>query len=291
MSLPFQPQGLQPNMAPVPQRLGPTPGPAPQQISPGSQPQTMAPYMGMPTPPPAPNMAMMPGPVTSMMDSVRQSIATARVSSQRRDVPEGQAIYVVNNMEFRVTQGQDHIDVCHLTCLLPIQDGNGVRYGESGYTGAIPGSSYEYSIFRNYKWNTHSQRWLDIVVCFQEITPDVLKQWQASVEGQNHIVQLIQCYIGFDFTTGQPIQSVLANTHCAEINCQVVRKPKKINRQPVMDATTGQPIMQDLRNVYFNRNVKVAEVWQALGGSNAELVYRCFGGKENFERAYQLQNS
>lgn len=258
--------------------------------------QAQAPTMPMPAQAPAamPQVNLMQATgqtaVPNAMDAMLKAMTEAKVSDQRRNLPVGQAIYAINNVVFTVTeQSSRHIDKMILTCVTPMNDANGLKYGTQGYSGAIPGMSYEYPIFRDYKMNYHVREWLNVVKCMLGITGEQLSQIQASPGGDKQLLQYVSYYFGFDFSTNQPTQSCLANTEAVEINVTVNRKAKKVNGQSVYDAS-GQPIMVDYHNTFFNRRVLLSELLAAFAGREAEL-YKCFGGQENFERAYAVQNS
>ena len=263
----------------------PTPATAPS-VAPAMAPAQATPQIPVALMPPVPAAA----PGMSPMDMLRKQVSEASVSEQRKNLPEGTAIFVINAMTRKLSLQKMDYDVMTLICIQPITDVNGLRHGDQGYAGPIPGSSYEYPIFINPKYNGHVRQWLDLVKCFQNWDADTLKAYQASPEGLDQLMPLIQYYIGFDFATNKPMASVLANMNCAEVNTAITRKQgRAADGKTLLFDQAGQPIMKEYTNTYFNRHVPIAEVWQAVG-QNPEFVYRCFGGKENFERAYAFQN-
>jgi len=261
-----------------------TPTPAPGY----SQPPTPPAY-----PPAVPGLARATAgqPMTNVMDTLRKQCADATISDQRRGMPLGTAIYIVNDVTYKVTPTNNiPLDSIMLTCAVPITDSMGLKYGEQGYSGSIPGTQYEYVIFRNSKYGGHMRQWLDLVKCFLGLTPDKIKEYQKTDQGIDYLLQLIQVLIGYDFNTNQSTQSCLANMNACEIATvqRMVDDKNKQTGQPNYDQN-GQKIQKAVVNTYFNKHVLLADLYPMFTGQEATL-FQYFGGQENFNRAYAAQN-
>lgn len=226
----------------------------------------------------------------NMMDTLRKQVAEAVVSDPRRGLPLGTAIYVVNDIVYEMVGANKDkpLDSVKLTCVIPNTDGDGLKMGEQGYSGALPGSAYDTGIFRMGRFGPNISQQLLLVRCFSGLTSDEIKAYQNTPEGVTYLIQLISLYFGFDFVSNTVTQSCLANMNLVEANTILTIVDSKTNGVIDYDEK-GQAKKKTFINTYWNKHIPIAEIWPLFAGQE-EKLYSYFGGQDNFLRAWAAQN-
>lgn len=227
---------------------------------------------------------------------IMEAMKTSRLGGKRNDLPEGTGIFLIKDGMYRKTPTQGaNITAFSLLCIKGIEDGQKLIPASAQYTGPRAGETYEYAVFHDSKYpNILGSQYLQITAACMGWTKEQVEQYQAQQDGFQAIAEMMARILCVD-AHGNPVvengvlaRSIVANQVLVEITKKTQMKSKKMNGQPVYDAT-GKPVQQPVTNVYWNKRVWLSDaLTQGIFNSEAELV-AAFGSPEAAQAAYQTE--
>lgn len=225
----------------------------------------------------------------ALNNALMEALQTASTGSRRNNMPPGVGVFLLKSCKFVITEGGKYkISAFTMYCLYGIKDANGIAFGTQGYTGPVPGDSYEVAIFQDIspkysKINMGNN--LRVVRVCMGWTEDYMKQYQATPEGNQILLGLLSGMFCCDPLTLAPTQQECAfsNQVAVEMACVVTRKEEKGSDGKVVYDEHQQKKMKVKEYQNWNEKVPLATVAQTIGDA---AVIAAWGSKEAFEAAY-----
>ena len=230
----------------------------------------------------------------SRLQLVRDALKTASVKSGRNDLPIGTGIFLLKSGKLFITTGQLNISTFSLLCLQGIRDGAGSVYGVEGYTGPIPGETYDESIFQNFEPKrvaTTIANNLRAVTACMGWTEDQVKAFKSTEAGESVLFELIKGMMCIDMETGAPTEQPCCFSN--QVVIQMTRRPKIVEQK---DAVTKQPLYdahgivatKTYINTFWDKKIALPDVLTLIG--EPETI-KAFGSAEAYLAAVENENA
>jgi hypothetical protein len=153
---------------------------------------------------------------------------------------------------------------------------------------------YEFAVFHDTKYpNILGSQYLQITAACMGWSPEQVKEYQSTPEGQQAIMELTARVMCVDAhgnqvmdEAGQPASSIISNQAIVDVTKKSQLKDKKINGQPAFDAS-GQKMQITVTNTYFNKRIWLDDL-VAQGVTEEELL-KAFGSSEAAAAAYKIE--
>ena len=243
---------------------------------------------------PAPAAAAAPLGGGSRLQLVRDALKTASVKSGRNDLPIGTGIFLLKSGKLFITTGQLNISTFSLLCLQGIRDGAGNVYGVEGYTGPIPGETYDESIFQNFEPKrvaTTIANNLRAVTACMGWTEDQVKAFKSTEAGESVLFELIKGMMCIDMETGASTEQPCCFSN--QVVIQMTRRPKIVEQK---DAATKQPLYdahgvaatKTYINTFWDKKILLPEVLTLIG--EPETI-KAFDSAEAYLAAVENENA
>ena len=225
---------------------------------------------------------------------VRDALKTASVKTGRNDLPIGTGIFLLKSGKLFITAGQLSISTFSLPCLQGIRDGAGNVYGVEGYTGPIPGETYDESIFQNFEPKrvvTTIANNLRAVTACMGWTEDQVKAFKSTQAGESVLFELIKGMMCIDMETGAPTEQPCCFSN--QVVIQMTRRPKIVEQK---DAATKQPLYdahgvvatKTFINTFWDKKIPLPDVLTLIGEPETIKV---FGSAEAYLAAVENENA
>lgn len=230
----------------------------------------------------------------TMLESMMNAMATATVGSQRNDFPLGTGISLLKSGKFFITEdGKWKIASFSFLCLKGIVDANAIACGSPGYSGPIPGETYEVALFQDYSPKKQKGTMganLSAVQACMGWSKEKMKQFQSTPEGLQTLTQLwagLLCCDMLANATNQPC--IFANQVVIQISTKsrMYEQKDKVTKQPLYDKD-GNKAMGTSINTYWDKKVPLADLVTMI--PEAEIV-AAFGTAEAFNAAHQNETA
>ena len=230
----------------------------------------------------------------SRLQLVRDALKTASVKSGRNDLPIGTGIFLLKSGKLFVTTGQLNISTFSLLCLQGIRDGAGNVYGVEGYTGPIPGETYDESIFQNFEpkrvASTIANNLRAVTACMGW-SEDQVKAFKTTEAGESVLFELIKGMMCIDMETGAPTEQPCCFSN--QVVIQMTRRPKIVEQK---DAATKQPLYdahgvvatKTFINTFWDKKIPLPDVLTLIGEPETIKV---FGSAEAYLAAVENENA
>lgn len=225
---------------------------------------------------------------------VREALKTASVKSGRNDLPIGTGIFLLKSGKLFITAGQLNISTFSLLCLQGIRDGAGNVYGVEGYTGPIPGETYDESLFQNFEpkrvASTIANNLRAVTACMGW-TEDQVKAFKSTEAGESVLFDLIKGMMCIDMETGLPTEQPCCFSN--QVVVQMTRRPKIVEQK---DAATKQPLYdahgvvatKTYINTFWDKKIPLPDVLIMVGESE---TVKAFGTAEAYLAAVENENA
>ncbi len=230
----------------------------------------------------------------SRLQLVRDALKTASVKSGRNDLLIGTGIYLLKSGKLFVTTGQLNISTFSLLCLQGIRDGAGNVYGVEGYTGPIPGETYDESLFQNFEPKrvaaTMANNLRAVTACMGW-TEDQVKAFKSTEAGESVLFELIKGMMCIDMETGAPTGQPCCFSN--QVVIQMTRRPKiveqkdAVTKQPLYDAQ-GIAATKTYINTFWDKKILLPEVLTLIG--EPETI-KAFDSAEAYLAAVENENA
>lgn len=230
----------------------------------------------------------------SRLQLVRDALKTASVKGGRNDLPIGTGVFLLKSGKLFVTTGQLNISTFSLLCLQGIRDGAGNVYGVDGYTGPIPGETYDESLFQNFEPKrvaaTIANNLRAVTACMGW-TEDQVKAFKSTEAGESVLFELIKGMMCIDMETGAPTEQPCCFSN--QVVLQMTRRPKIVEQK---DAATKQPLYdvhgvvatKTFINTFWDKKIVLPDVLTLIGESE---VIKAFGSAEAYLAAVENENA
>jgi len=240
---------------------------------------------------PAPAVGAAPLNGGSRLTGVMAALATASSGSNINKPPVGSGVFLLQSGKYFVSEVKGtQISAFKMLCLVGGTDAAGISHGTPHYTGPVPGEVYDVSFFIDMtptKQKYLLDRMVGALQCCMGWDQAKTKLYQSTPDGLQKLSNLLIAMFCYDINTGQGTgqASCFSNQVVLQLNTKASRSAKKVNGQPVYDAT-GAPVMSDYENTYWEAKIPLADIHAALGDAG---VIEAFGTAEAWAAAVQTE--
>ncbi len=230
----------------------------------------------------------------SRLQLVRDALKTASVKSGRNDLPIGTGIFLLKSGKLFITTGQLNISTFSLLCLQGIRDGAGNVYGVEGYSGPIPGETYDESLFQNFEPKrvaaTIANNLRAVTACMGW-TEDQVKAFKSTEAGESVLFELIKGMMCIDMETGAPTEQPCCFSN--QVVLQMTRRPKiveqkdKVTKEFKYDKD-GNKLTDTYINTFWDKKIPLPEVLTLIGETE---TIKAFGTSKAYIDAVENENA
>ena len=217
------------------------------------------------------------------LEGVMHALKTAKVGNRRNDLPIGVGIFLLKSAKFLVTEGGKwRITAFSLFCVHGIQDGNQIAYGSQGYSGPIPGETYEDSVFQDMSPSASARTFASNIRILRAClgwSDEKVKQYQATDQGAEMLLSLLSQMSCVDLGTLQPTNQpcVFSNQVVVQISSKVSRVQQKDKATGLPTMTANGPVIKEYTNTFWDKKIPIPDLINMIGD---EAVVKAFGTEE-----------
>lgn len=229
----------------------------------------------------------------NMLNTVMDALKTATVGSSKNDnIPLGKGIYLLKSGKYIVAQSGAKLTSLSFICLKSLSDSNGIPLGTEGYSGPIPGETYNYALFHNlapknikYTMNRNATA---LSACMGW-PKEKYTEYLTTEEGTQKIVELLKALLCVDLTTDQPTNQpcMFSNQVVLEISAKIGTGDEKSSDGSPSYDENGNVKKKTYINVYLDRKVPIQEAIGLVGDD--DLIIRAFGTQEAIMQAIKVE--
>ncbi len=224
------------------------------------------------------------------LQMVRDALKTASVSGGRNDMPIGTGVFLLKSGKLFVTQGSLNISTFSLLCLQGIKDGVGNVFGVEGYSGPIPGETYDESLFQNFEPKriaaTISQNLRAVAACMGW-TEDQAKAFKSTKAGEDVIFELMKGMMCLDMEGGAPTEQPCCFSNQVVIQmtrrAKIVEQRDKVTKEFKYDKDSNK-LTDTYINTFWDKKVPLPDVLIMIG---EPATVKAFGTGEAYLAAVQ----
>jgi len=225
---------------------------------------------------------------------VRDALKTASVKGGRNDMPIGTGIFLLKSGKLFTTTAQLNIATFSMLCLQGIRDGVGNVFGAEGYTGPIPGETYDESMFQNFEPKRIAQTVannLRAVTACMGWTEEQVKLFKSTPAGEGIIFELMKGMMCIDMETGVPTEQpcCFSNQIVVQMTrrAKVVEEKDKITKEFKYDKD-GNKLTQTYINTFWDKKISLPDVLTMVG---EPATVEAFGTGEAYIAAVENENA
>lgn len=201
---------------------------------------------------------------------VRDALKTASVKSGRNDIPIGTGVFLLKSGKLFITDGNLNISTFSMLCLQGVRDDAGSVFGADGYSGPVPGESYDVSMFQSFEpkrlASTMANNFRALAACMGWFEKQV-KAFQATDQGMDVALELLKGMMCLDMVTSTPTQAPCLFSN--QVVIQMTRRAKIVeqkgdNKQPLYDEH-GQKATKTYINTFWDKKIPLTDLPPMIG--------------------------
>ena len=225
------------------------------------------------------------------LSGVRDALRVATIGGGRNDLPLGTGAFLLKSGKFLVTDdGKWKISVFSFLCLQGIKDGNGIVHGVEGYSGPLPGDSYDVSMFQDfspkYQKGTISKNLAALAACMGW-TKEQVKLQQSTEAGLDIVFELLKGMMCVSMEDGSitGVESIFSNQAIVQLtrSTSIVEKKDPVTKQPLYVDDKGTKATTTYFNEYWDKKIPVATMLETIG---EEAMVVAFGSEVAVQAAH-----
>jgi len=219
------------------------------------------------------------------LEMVRAALKTASVTGGRNDLPIGVGTFLLKSGKLFVTQGQLNISTFSLLCLQGIKDGVGNVFGAEGYSGPIPGETYDESMFQNFEPKRIAQTIannLRAVTACMGWTEEQVKTFKSTPAGEGILFELMKGMMCIDMESGAPTEQPCCFSNQVVVQmtrrAKVVEQKDKVTKEFKYDKD-GNKLTDTYINTFWDKKIPLSNVLEMIG---EPATIESFGTAEDY---------
>ncbi len=226
------------------------------------------------------------------LSMVMEALRTATTGGGRTKMPLGTGAFLLKSGKFIITDdGKWRISTFSFLCLIGIKDGSGIVYGTEGYTGPIPGDTYDIALFQDFApkaVKTTMTKNLNALAACMGWSKEQVKVFQSTPKGLDILFELLKGMMGASMVdcipTNEP--SIFSNQVVIQLtrNTSIVVKKDPVTKQPLYVDDKGTKATSTYFNEYWDKKIPLQDLITMM--NDDAKVIEAFGSQEAFQAAF-----